>query len=39
MALTRAVFESHGGHIRAESPPSAGARFVIRLPLEPRAPS
>jgi signal transduction histidine kinase len=33
LALTRAVLEAHGGHIRAEAPLGSGARFVIRLPL------
>jgi signal transduction histidine kinase len=33
LALTRAVLEAHGGHIRAESVPGSGARFVIRLPV------
>jgi len=32
LALARAVVEAHGGTIHAESPPSGGARFVVRLP-------
>jgi len=32
LALARAVVEAHGGTIHAESPPSGGARFVIRVP-------
>jgi signal transduction histidine kinase len=32
LALARAVVEAHGGTMHAESPPSGGARFVVRLP-------
>jgi two-component system sensor histidine kinase ChvG len=35
LALTRAVVEAHGGHVRAESPAGRGARFVVRLPFTP----
>jgi two-component system, OmpR family, sensor kinase len=33
LAISRAVIESEGGRIAAESPPRGGARFSIRLPL------
>jgi signal transduction histidine kinase len=32
LALARAVVEAHGGTMHAESLPSGGARFVVRLP-------
>jgi signal transduction histidine kinase len=32
LAIVRAVATSHGGSVTVESPPSGGARFVIRLP-------
>ncbi len=32
LAIVRAVVDSHGGTIRVESPPTGGARFVVRLP-------
>jgi hypothetical protein len=33
LAITRRIVELHGGEIHAESPPGAGASFVVRLPL------
>jgi signal transduction histidine kinase len=32
LSIVRAVAESHGGTVVAESPPEGGARFVVRLP-------
>ncbi len=32
LAISRAIAESHGGHIRAENAPDGGARVVISLP-------
>ncbi len=32
LAIARAIVEAHGGTIRAESPPGAGATFRIELP-------
>ena len=38
LSIVRAVAESHGGSVRLESPADGpGARFVVRLPLEPAA--
>ena len=44
MAICKQIVEAHGGTIAVESPPRAGAKFVITLPnvespFEPRAPS
>ena len=33
LAIARSLVEAQGGHIRAESPPSGGTRFVVGLPL------
>ncbi|WP_395703983.1 two-component system sensor histidine kinase KdpD [Aquabacterium sp.] len=32
LAICRAIVEAHGGHIRGETRPSGGARFMIELP-------
>ena len=32
LAISKAVVEMHGGHIRAASEPGCGARFVVELP-------
>jgi signal transduction histidine kinase len=32
LAIAREIAEAHGGSLRAESAPGAGARFVVRLP-------
>ena len=32
LALVRAIVDAHGGRVRAESPPGAGASFEIELP-------
>jgi light-regulated signal transduction histidine kinase (bacteriophytochrome) len=37
LAICRKIVERHGGSIYAESTPGAGARFIIRLPLQPGA--
>lgn len=34
LAICKAVVQAHGGSIRAENPPSGGARFVFSLPVE-----
>lgn len=34
LAICKAVVEAHGGNIRAENGPDAGARFVVSLPME-----
>ncbi len=34
--ITRQIVEAHGGKIRVESAPGAGASFIVVLPLEPR---
>lgn len=38
LSICRSIVEAHGGRIWAE-PQSAGARFVVALPVEPPAPS
>ena len=37
LAIVRAVAESHGGAVTAGRPPRGGARFEVRLPLDPAA--
>lgn len=37
LALVKATVEAHGGAVRAESAPDAGAIFVVELPLRARA--
>ena len=37
LAIVRAVAESHGGSVTAGRSPSGGARFEVRLPLDPVA--
>jgi two-component system OmpR family sensor kinase len=37
LAICRAVVETHGGHIRAESRPGAGTTITVTLPLVPRS--
>ena len=33
--LARGIAQAHGGHIDIDSAPGAGARFTVRLPLQP----
>ena len=35
LAIARQIVERHGGHIRVESRPGEGTRFLIDLPLSP----
>jgi signal transduction histidine kinase len=35
LSLSHGIVARHGGHMEVESRPGAGARFTIRLPLEP----
>lgn len=37
--ICRRIVEAHGGTIRADSQPGAGATFTVELPLDPRAAS
>jgi signal transduction histidine kinase len=37
LAIARAIVLAHGGALTAESPRGSGARFVLRLPVPPRA--
>jgi signal transduction histidine kinase len=37
LAIARAIVLAHGGELTAESPRGSGARFVLRLPVPPRA--
>lgn len=37
LALAKGIAEAHGGSIRVESRPGAGARFCLELPAEPDA--
>jgi signal transduction histidine kinase len=37
LAIARQIVEQHGGHIRVDSTPGEGTRFVIELPLSPDA--
>jgi two-component system CheB/CheR fusion protein len=36
--IARRIVEAHGGGIRVESSPGAGARFIVELPLAPAQP-
>lgn len=36
LSIVREIVSGHGGSIAATSPPGAGARFEIRLPMAPR---
>ena len=38
LSICRSIVEEHGGRIRAENGDRTGARFVIELPGQPRAP-
>jgi signal transduction histidine kinase len=37
LSLVYGIVENHGGRIKAFSEPEQGARFVIELPITPRA--
>ena len=37
LALVHATVERHGGSLRVESEPDRGSRFIVRLPIAPRA--
>ena len=37
LAIVRQVIGAHGGEIAAANRPDGGARFVVRLPLDPAA--
>jgi signal transduction histidine kinase len=39
LSVVRELVERHGGRVRVESAPRQGARFVVTLPLSPRAPN
>jgi two-component system sensor histidine kinase KdpD len=34
LAISQAIVQSHGGHIRVSDAPTGGARFTVRLPVE-----
>jgi signal transduction histidine kinase len=34
--ISNKIVDKHGGHIKVESEPSKGTRFVVELPLEAR---
>ena len=38
LAISRKIAEDHGGSLRAETLPSGGARFELRLPLSESQP-
>ena len=37
LSLVKAIVEAHGGQVRVESQPGQGARFELRLPIDPPA--
>jgi signal transduction histidine kinase len=37
LSISHGIVERHGGSMTVESAPGEGARFTIRLPLEPPA--
>jgi two-component system sensor histidine kinase KdpD len=34
LAISQAIMQAHGGHIRVDDAPAGGARFTVRLPVE-----
>ena len=34
LAISQAIVEAHGGHIRVDDAPGGGARFTVRLPVD-----